>query len=53
MSICIAPHVQDTSNAHYVTETEPIGRYVGHVNSLQTQYCTVTQQLATGSASQQ
>jgi len=25
-----ASHVQDTSNVHFVIETEPPGRYLGH-----------------------
>ena len=48
-----ASHVQDTSNAHFVTETEPPGRFEVTAHSLQTQACSVTQQPATGSASQQ
>jgi len=50
--ICIARlRVQDTSNAHFVTETEPPAVFRSP-HSLQTQPCTVTQQPATGSATQ-
>jgi len=45
-SMCL----QDSSNAHFVTETEPQGRI--YVTAVCKQPCAVTQQPATGSTSQ-
>jgi len=47
-----ASHVHDTSNVHFVTETVPPGRFLGHSTAYKQPY-TVTQQPASGNASQQ
>jgi len=54
-SICIARLMYKAPLKRIcVTETEPPGRYLGQrTHSLQTQPCAMTQQPATGSASQQ